>query len=158
MREIIVRNWDLREFHVWVNLPSLIQPVQVPIRHVITRLQGLPNPIRQVVPLISHIRLYSTLRFDLHPPSLSFSSTTPSSLHNTKWSYPALSVYVIIMSWHWVQHIQSTASTEYSIISKMYFSQWKPPGVSERIWSIYLDASISGEYQTLEGHSCWPLE
>jgi len=40
----------------------------------------------------------------------------------------------------------------------MYFSHWKPPGVSERIWSVNLDASISGEYQTLEGHSCWPSE
>jgi len=36
----------------------------------------------------------------------------------------------------------------------MYFSHWKPPGVSERMWSVNLDASISGEYQTLEGHSC----
>jgi len=43
-------------------------------------------------------------------------------------------------------------------ISKMYFSYWKPPGVSERMWSVNLDASISGEYQTLEGHSCWPSE
>ena len=39
-------------------------------------------------------------------------------------------------------------------ISKMYFSHWKPPGVSERMWSVNLDASISGEYQTLGGHSC----
>jgi hypothetical protein len=40
------------------------------------------------------------------------------------------------------------------LISKMYFSHWKPPGVSERMWSVNLDASISGEYQTLGGHSC----
>jgi len=39
-------------------------------------------------------------------------------------------------------------------ISKMYFSHWKPPGVSERMWSVHLDASISGEYQTPGGRSC----
>jgi len=43
-------------------------------------------------------------------------------------------------------------------ISKMNFSHWKTPGVSERMWSVNLDASISGEYQTLGGHSCWPSE
>ena len=42
--------------------------------------------------------------------------------------------------------------------SKMYFSHWKPPGVSERMWSVNLDASISGEYQTLGGYSCRPSE
>jgi len=29
-------------------------------------------------------------------------------------------------------------------ISKMYFSHWKPPGVSERMWSVNLDVSKSG--------------
>jgi hypothetical protein len=43
-------------------------------------------------------------------------------------------------------------------ISKMYLSHWKPPGVSERMWSVNLDVSISGEYQTLGGHSCRPSE
>jgi len=43
-------------------------------------------------------------------------------------------------------------------ISKMYFSHWKTPGVSERMWSVNLDASISGEYQTLGGHSGQPSE
>jgi len=41
-------------------------------------------------------------------------------------------------------------------ISKIYFSLWKTPGVSERMCSVNLDASISGEYQTLGGHSCRP--
>jgi len=45
----------LTEFHVQVNLPSPIWQVQVPIWWEITLIQGLPNPIRQVVPLISHI-------------------------------------------------------------------------------------------------------
>ena len=43
-------------------------------------------------------------------------------------------------------------------ISKMYFSHWKIPGVSERMWSVNLDASISGEYQTLGEHSGQPSE
>jgi len=45
-----------------------------------------------------------------------------------------------------------------SLISKMYFSHWKPPGVSEKMWSVNLDVSISGEYQTLGGHFCRPSE
>jgi hypothetical protein len=43
-------------------------------------------------------------------------------------------------------------------ISKMYFSLWKTPGVSERMWSVNLEASISGEYQTLGGYSGRPSE
>ena len=39
-------------------------------------------------------------------------------------------------------------------ISKIYFNHRKPPGVSHRIWSVNLGASISGEFQTLGGHSC----
>ena len=49
-------------------------------------------------------------------------------------------------------------SYERTTISKMYFSHWKPPGVSQRMWSVNLDASISGEYQTLGGHSWWTSE
>jgi hypothetical protein len=41
-------------------------------------------------------------------------------------------------------------------ISKMKFSRWGPPGVSETMWSVNLDASISGDYQTIGGHSCRP--
>jgi len=43
-------------------------------------------------------------------------------------------------------------------ISKMYFSLWKPPGASDRMWSVSLEASISGEYQTPGGHSGRPSE
>jgi len=43
-------------------------------------------------------------------------------------------------------------------LSRMYLSHWKPLGVSERMWSVDLDASISGESQTLGGHSCRPSE
>jgi hypothetical protein len=43
-------------------------------------------------------------------------------------------------------------------ISKMDFSHWRPPGVLERMWSENLDASISGDYQTLGGNSGRPSE
>jgi len=43
-------------------------------------------------------------------------------------------------------------------ISKMYFGHWKTPGVSERMGSVNLDVSISGEYQTVGGHSGRPSE
>jgi hypothetical protein len=46
----------------------------------------------------------------------------------------------------------------YGSISKIDFIRLKPPGVSARMWSVNLDASISEEYQTLEGHSCWDSE
>jgi len=108
MEEIIMRNFDLGEFHERVNLPSPIQQVRVPIRRVITPIQGLPNPIRQVVPRIPHIRLYPPYRSHHHPPSLSLLSTTLPSLQNTKLSHLSLSLHVMIMSWHRVQHIPST--------------------------------------------------
>jgi len=43
-------------------------------------------------------------------------------------------------------------------ISKMYFSYWEPPGVSERMWSVNFEVSIWEEYQTVRGHSGWPWE
>jgi len=46
----------------------------------------------------------------------------------------------------------------FGYVSKMYIRHWKPPVVSERIWSVNFDASISGKYQTLGGHSYWPSE
>ena len=105
----------LREFRVLVNWPSPIWQVRVPIRRELTPIRGLPNPIRQVVPLISHIRSYPPYRSHLHPPSLSFSSTTQPSSQNTNLYHPSLSLHAIIMSWHQVQHTPSTAYTEYCI-------------------------------------------
>jgi len=43
-------------------------------------------------------------------------------------------------------------------ISKMYFNHWEPPGVSKRRRSVNFEASISGENQTLGGHSGRPSE
>jgi hypothetical protein len=56
--------------------------------------------------------------------------------------------------WYLLQRLNSVACLLLAIhISKMYFSHWKPPGVSERMWNVNLEASISGEYQTLGAHS-----
>jgi hypothetical protein len=51
-------------------------------------------------------------------------------------------------------HKNEETTDNIAYIRKMYFSHWKTPGVSERIWCVNLDASISGEYQTIGGH-CW---
>ena len=110
MGQIIMRIWDLREFCVRVNLASPIQQVPVPIWCVITPIQGLPNLIRQVVPLNSHIRSYSPHRSHLYRPSLSLLSITLPSSQNTKLSHHCLSLNAMIMRWHWVQ-----ANTMYSI-------------------------------------------
>jgi hypothetical protein len=40
-------------------------------------------------------------------------------------------------SFHGVSHQQNV------------FGRWEPPEVSERMWSLKLDTSIQGEYQTL---------
>lgn len=41
-------------------------------------------------------------------------------------------------------------------ISKMCLSHSKPAGISEMMWSVNLDSSSLGEYQTLGGNSGWP--
>ena len=84
MREIIMRGWDSKQFRVRVNLPSPIRQVQVPIRRVITPIRGLVNLIRQLVLLIAQVRSDPPYRSHLHPPSLSFSSTTLPSLQEHK--------------------------------------------------------------------------
>jgi len=58
---------------------SLVQQVHVIFRWVITPIQGLLNPIRQVVLPISHTHWYPPYCSHLPPPSLSFSFTTLSS-------------------------------------------------------------------------------
>ena len=54
--------------------------------------------------------------------------------------------------------LDSMSETQYQSISKMYDSLWKTPGVSQRMWSVNLEGSISREYQTLGGHSGRPSE
>ena len=115
MGQIIMTNCDLRGFRVRVILPAPIQQVRVPIWSVITPIWGLPNPIRQGVPVISHIRSCPLHHSQLHPPSLSFSSTTQPSSQNTQLTNPFQSLHAMVMCWHRVQHTPSTAYTEYSI-------------------------------------------
>jgi len=105
----------LWEFRVGVNLPSPIWRVWVRIWFVCTPIWGLPNPIRQVVPLISHFCSYPPHCSHLHPPSLSFSSTTLPSSQNTQLSHPFVSLHVMIMIWHRVRHPPSTTYTKYNI-------------------------------------------
>jgi hypothetical protein len=54
--------------------------------------------------------------------------------------------------------LQGAYKTRNNHISKMNFRLWKPPGMSERIWSVNLDASMSGEYLTLKELACWASE
>jgi len=115
MGQIILRNWDLRELCVRVNLPSPIWQVRVPNWCIFTLIQGLPNPIRQVIPQISHIHSYPPHRSHLHPPSLFLSSITLPLSQNMKLSHPSPSLHVMILSWHGVQRTPNTAYTEYSI-------------------------------------------
>jgi len=100
----------LREFGVEVNWPSPIRRVRVPIRRVITLIRGLLNPFRQVVLLISHSRSYPAYHSHLHPPSLSFLSTTLplSQEHKVKSS-------LSISPCHHHELTLSAAYTEYSI-------------------------------------------
>jgi len=111
MGEIIRRNCNLGEFGVPVILPSLIQPVQVPIWRVISLICSLPITTRQVIPISSHIHSYPPLCSHHHPPSLSFSSTTLWSSQNTTLCRPWVSLYILIMRWHRVQYTPSAAST-----------------------------------------------
>jgi len=110
----------LLEFRVRVDWPSPIWHVWVPIRRAITPIRCLPCPIRQGLPLISHICLYAPHCSHLYPPSLSFLSTTLPSSQNTKLSHPSLSLHAMIMSWHQVQHTPSTTYTDYSIHRVQY--------------------------------------
>jgi len=101
----------LKRFCLRVNRQSPIRQVRVLIRCELSPIRGLPNPIRQVIPLIPHICSYPPYHFHFHHPSLSFSSTDQSSSQNTKLSHSSLSFHDMIMSWHRVQQTPITAST-----------------------------------------------
>ena len=116
-----MRNCDSRDFVVRLNLPSQIQQVRVAIRHVITTIQGPPNAIGQVIPLIAYIRLYPPHHSHLPPPSICFSSTDSTIIAELK-----VKSSLSISSCHdheltpstsipRVQHTPGTAYTEYSI-------------------------------------------
>jgi len=151
-----------------------MQHIQVPIRCVITPTQSLSNPIRQVVPLISHMHLYPPHHSHLPPPSLSFSSTTLPSLQNTKFSHPSLSLHVMIMSWHqvqhtpstrihWVQHTLSTAFTK-DCLSSLHSQDYKstpecsfsflPASLHDRPPSASSPWELYGRVTFSHSHSC----
>ena len=69
-----------------------------------------------LTPVFSYL-LVSSTSFSSSSRSLSLSSTTLPSLHNTKLSHPSQSLYGMIMSWHRVQHTLCTAYTKYRIHS-----------------------------------------
>jgi len=115
-----MRYCNLTQFRVRVNVPSPIQLVWVRIRRVITRIPGLPNSIRQVIPPISHIAHTLHIRL-IFTPCLTLSRAQINYHHRTH-SY-VIPLY-LSMPWSWVdtmynklwvQHILSTAYTEYSI-------------------------------------------
>jgi len=58
----------LGEFGVRVNLPFPTRQVRLPMSHLILPIQGLPNLISNVIPLISHIQSHSPYHSHLHPP------------------------------------------------------------------------------------------
>jgi len=91
--ETIMRNWNLREFRVQVKWPLLIRQVLLPIRQLQTPKGVLLNPIRQAVPLASHICSYPPYLF---PSSSPIPLSLPSS-QNTKLSHPSLSLHAMIM-------------------------------------------------------------
>jgi len=114
-RQSIMRNWDLNQWSVQFNLPFPILWVRGPIQCIITPIWSLPNRIRQVVTLISHICSYPPHHSHLQPLCLSFWCTTLPSSQNTKLSHPSLSLHAMIMSWQQVQHTLSPAYNKYSI-------------------------------------------
>jgi len=128
------------------------QQVQVPIQHIITPIWGLPNPIRQVVPLISHIRADPPHRSHLHPPSLSCSSKSQPSSQNTKLSHPSLCLHGMIMSSHRVQHTPSTAYTEYSTERLFVFPSFSWLRVDPCMY-LQLQACLLTQSTTISQHS-----
>ena len=124
-----MRNWNLGDFRVRVNLPSQMRHVRVLIQRVIAPIRGLLNPLRQVVLLISRIRSYPPYCSHLHPPSLSILSTTlPSSQAHKDKSYDS------ICPCHEQELILSAAYTE--VCQSFLHSQnyELTPGCSPGIW------------------------
>ena len=120
MGETIMRNWDFREFRVRDNLPFRIWQVWLPIWRVRAHIRGLLNPIRQGVPLISHIRSYPPYHSH-HHPVLSLSRP---QLYQHRRTQSSVILLYLTMPWSWVnteysiwrvQHTPSPANTEYSI-------------------------------------------
>jgi hypothetical protein len=107
MRNIIMRNWDWREYHVPVIWSSPIQQVWVIIWRIIPAIRGIVIPIRQVLSLILHGPSYASYHSHFHPPSLCLSSKTlPEHMVNSSLS---------ISPCHHCEWTLTTAYTEYSL-------------------------------------------
>jgi hypothetical protein len=163
----------LREYCVWVNLPSPKRQVRVLIQWVITPICSLLNPIRQFVPLISHIHLYPPYHSHLYPPSLFLAhNSTIIAEHKAK-SYLSISPchdHEVILctaytqySIHRIQHTPNTAytqdcltslhSNDYKLTTECSFSfrcaslqDWPPTGSS--LWELKSQVTSS------HSHSC----
>jgi len=123
--ETIMKNWDFREFRVQVNLTFLRWQVQVPIQRVCTLIRGLLNPIRPVVPLISHSRSYPPYPSHIHPLSLFLTHNSTIMTSTQSWVIPVN----LSMPWtrvnneyciHRAQHTPSIAYPEYSIHPRLF--------------------------------------
>jgi len=166
MGEIIMMNWDLREFRVRVNIPFLIRQVLLLKRQVETPTQGLLNPIRHVVPLNSHIGSYPPYHSHLHRQSLFFYHhrrtqsyviphhlSMPWSRVNTEYSIHRVqhspSTAYTEYSIHRVQHTPSTAYTEYSIHRVQH-----TPSKAYTKYSIYHRLSVFPPFSQLRFDPC----
>jgi hypothetical protein len=104
--------------------------------------------------------LYPPHRFHLHPPSLSFSSTTLTLLQNTKLSYPSLSLHVMIMSWHRVQHtpsnqdcLSSLHSHDFKLTPECSFI-FRSASLHDRPPSASSPCELKGKVPLSHSHSC----
>jgi len=154
MGQTMLRNWDW-ENCVWANLPSPIWQGWVSIRRVIPPIQGLRNPIRQVVPRITHIHSYPPFCAHLHPPSLFlFHNSTIITEQKVKLSLSiapchdyelTMSAGYTEYSIDWVQHTPSTAYTEHCI----YWVQHTKSKVYTE-YSIHQRLSVSPSFSWLQ--------
>jgi len=108
---------EFRQLCVWVNLPSPKRQVPNQIWLVISPIPGLPNPIRQVLPLIFpniHIFLMFITHLPLSRPQLYHLCRTQSPVISRYLSMP-LSLVDAEYSIRQVQHRLSTAYNEHSV-------------------------------------------
>ena len=125
MGEIVMRNWDLREFRVWVNLPFLIWQLLLPIRLGKIPIRGHLNPIGQIVPLTVHIRSYPSYCSHYH-------SLSRFLYHHRRTQRLLIPLY-LSMPWSWVNtehgihHVQHTLSTAYTqdCLSSLHSDDWE---------------------------------
>jgi len=109
---------------------SVVMNVFDPIRH-----QLHPQTVEDSIYLLHNICLVA----DISLPAIHFAPPLAQR--------PSLSIWFLVY-----------LLPLHKFISKMHFSHWEPPAVSERRPSVNLEASTAGENQTLGGHSGRPLE